>query len=264
MELKLTPKEALMALQCKKNGEGKTTAKTVTTSVRGKAKNPTAFDQYLPASIEEATRLWCELAEEGIAVEKSKPTAKVRKFALREGFNLPPEILEKAYPPKPKKTRAVKPKKPTTAKRLDAIEASIGISAGIPLEVTLLQRIEELEAKLAKLMGEGDKVIEIVEPGPTQPNQEISEDEARHLVRHAYERLQSELNTQSVPIPLMRRVLGEKIAADAIEPLLRQLEKEYIIDLQAASHIEIVPHDQRDGVIHDPYRGVLYYVLWRR
>ena len=252
----LSPKEALMALQCSQKGIAKTSAKTVTTSLRGIAKKPAAFDQYLPATVEEATRLWCELVVEGIAVEKSKPTANIRKFALREGFVLPKAILEKAYPPKPKA--------PTSPQRFAALEASIGIEPGKTLDVSLLQRIEELEAKLAKLMGEGDKVIEIVEAVSPKQVAEISEEEARQLVRHAYERLQSELNTQSVPIPLMRRVLSEKIAANEIEPLLRQLEKEYIIDLQAASHIEIVPHEQRDGVIHDPYRGVLYYVYWRR
>jgi len=83
-------------------------------------------------------------------------------------------------------------------------------------------------------------------------------------VKEAYEQLRQGRQNTLVPIPLLQRALGDKVPADQFEALLRQMEADYVIDLQPVSHVDIVPPELRHGVIQDPHRGPLYYVHWRK
>ncbi len=69
-------------------------------------------------------------------------------------------------------------------------------------------------------------------------------------------RLAGKLNASSIPIYKVTR------AGVPVE-VLREMEQRYLIDLQAASHIEVFPPDVRNEIPRDPYRGALAYVLVR-
>jgi len=98
-------------------------------------------------------------------------------------------------------------------------------------------------------------------------DEERSEEEeidARKLMAETYERINAERNCRNlVPIPLLKRALASSLPPGAINDLLREMELDYVIDLQPVSHPDAVPAEDRRLGISDPYRGLLYYVYWR-
>ena len=66
-----------------------------------------------------------------------------------------------------------------------------------------------------------------------------------------------------IPIPLIwNKFKDERIQWEHFINYLYELEKERVIDLQIASDSKLIPNPEL--AIDDSFRGLLYYIVWRK